>query len=121
MAMINLILDEDIVAAGDRISGKLAYPTQTVPKAAKVELLWYTEGRGTCDRKIIDTFSLDPQQLTLGLPLPFTLQTPYEGPITYNGSLLRIIWSIKASISSPGMISKKEEKTKLFSVVCRGS
>ena len=121
MSTISLILNEDIVAAGDRISGKLAYPTQTVPKEAKVELLWYTEGRGTCDRKIIDTLSLDPKQLALGLPLPFTLQTPYEGPISYNGALLRILWSVKVSIALPGMLSKKEEETQLFSVVCRGS
>lgn len=121
MSEIRLFLDEESVAAGDRISGKLSYPTQTVPKAAKVELLWHTEGRGTCDRKVIDTLSLDPKQLTLGLPIPFTLQTPYEGPITYNGALLRILWSVKVSISLPGMISKKEEQTQLFSVVCRGS
>lgn len=117
----SLVLNEKLVASGDRLSGKLSYPTQTPPKRVTVELLWRTEGRGTGDRKIIDTCSIDPQQLTLGLAIPFTVQTPYEGPITYNGALFRIIWEIKATVVLPGMLTKKEEQTQPVSIVCRKS
>ena len=120
MSTISLFLNEEMVTAGDRLSGKLSYITQETPKQVKVELCWYTEGRGTRDRKVIDTCSLDPEQLTFGVPVPFTVQTPHEGPITYNGSLLRIIWEVKAIVVFPGMLAKKEEQTQLVSVICRG-
>ncbi len=44
--MISIILDDDKVLAGDRISGHITYssPQQTTPKNAKIELLWRTEG-----------------------------------------------------------------------------
>ena len=120
MPTINLALNEEMVVAGDRLFGKLSYATQEPPKQVKVELCWYTEGRGTRDRKVTDTCLLDSQQLTFGVPIPFTVQTPHEGPITYNGSLFRIIWEVKATVVLPGMLSKKEEQTQLVNVVCRG-
>ena len=121
MSEISLILDEEKVAAGDRLSGKLSYATQTPPKEAKVELRWRTEGRGTRDTEVVDTCLLDPQQLTIGIPLPFLVTTPADGPITYNGSLFRVIWEIKATVVFPGMLARKEEDTQLVDVVCRQS
>ncbi len=119
MSQISLVLNEETVMAGDRLSGKLSYLTSTPPKQVTVELLWRTEGRGTRDRQVIDTYSIDPQQLTLGLAIPFTVQVPYEGPITYNGSLFRIIWEIKATVVLPGMLAKKEKQTQPVSITCR--
>ena len=121
MSTMGLFLDQEVVRAGDRLSGKLSYPTQTLPKQVTVELLWRTEGRGTRDRQTIDTCSINPQQLTLGLPIPFTVQTSYEGPVTYNGSLFRIIWEIKATVTFSGMLAKKEEQTQPVNVLCRRS
>jgi len=121
MSTISLFLDEERVASGDRISGKLSYPTQTPPQEVMVELLWQTEGRGTRDRQVVDTCLIDPQQLTLGFAIPFTVQSPDEGPITYNGFLFRILWEIRATVVLPGMVAKKEQQTQPVSVICRRS
>lgn len=121
MSAISLMLDEEKVAAGDRLSGKLSCAIKTPPKEAKVELRWYTEGRGTPDSQVVDTYLLDPQQLTIGVPLAFSVATPAEGPITYNGSLLRILWEVRVSISFAGVLAKKETTARLVNVVCRQS
>ena len=121
MSTVSFVLGGEAVAAGDRLSGKLSHPTQVPPQQVKVEIFWHTEGRGTPDRKVIDVCSIDPQQLTLGLAIPFTVQTPFEGPITYNGSLFRIMWKLRATVVFPGMLAKKEERALPVNVVCRGS
>lgn len=119
MSALNLIIDDGSVAAGDRLSGKLSYPTQVPIKEIRVELRWYTEGRGTRDSKVVDTCALDPQQLTIGIPVPFSLQTPHDGPVTYNGSLFRVIWEVRAMVVLSGMLNKKEKQARPVNVVCR--
>ena len=119
--MISIILDDAKVVAGDRISGHVTYVTteQTLPKTAKVELVWRTEGRGTKEHEIVRSLTLSPTEFSTGSAIPFAFQTPYEGPITYNGSLLRIIWEIKTTVTLPGLRVKKDELAYPFSVICR--
>ena len=119
--MISIVLDDVRVVAGDRISGHVTYSPneKTPPKTATVELVWRTEGRGTKEHEVVRSLTLSPAELSTGSAIPFTFQTPYEGPITYNGSLLRIIWEIKTTVTLPGLGFKKDELAYPFSVICR--
>jgi hypothetical protein len=117
----HLSLDHLVVKTGDRLSGSIAFPPQTQPKIKRitVELGWHTEGRGQTDREAQTPLVIDPQQFNEGYPISFDLQIPPEGPITYNGALLRILWSVKASIMPTGLLARKQEKVLPFTVVCR--
>jgi hypothetical protein len=121
--MIHLTLDQHTVAAGHSLSGTLIYQQtssrQHAPDRTTLELRWYTEGRGTCDRQTIHSLTLNPEKLATGVPIPFTLKIPDEGPITYNGSLLRIIWEVQAKANYPGLLSGKDKLVQPFTVICR--
>jgi hypothetical protein len=121
--MIHLTLDHHTVAAGHSLSGTLIYgetsSRQNPPDKTTLELRWYTEGRGTLDLKSIHSLTLNPEKLATGLPIPFTLKIPDEGPITYNGSLLRIIWEVRANADYPGLLSGKDKLVQPFTVICR--
>ncbi len=121
--MIQLTLDQQTVAAGSSLSGTLVYEEtsshQNPPDKTTLELRWYTEGRGTRDRQIIHSLTLNPEKLATGVPISFTLKIPDEGPITYNGSLLRIIWEVRAKADYPGLLSGKDKIVQPLTVICR--
>jgi hypothetical protein len=120
--MIQLTLDQQTVAAGHSLSGTLVYlgaPRKSPPDKTTLELRWYTEGRGTRDLQTIHSLTLNPEKLATGVPIPFTLKIPDEGPITYNGSLLRIIWEVRAKADYPGLLSGKDKLVQPFTVICR--
>jgi hypothetical protein len=115
--MIHLTLDQTTVAVGSRLAGTLT--CEQVPKQATLDLRWYTEGRGTRDRQIIQSLTLNPEKIFTGKPLHFELQIPDEGPITYNGSLLRILWEVKARVSYLGLLAAKDNVHQPLIVLCR--
>lgn len=117
--MINIALDQEIIVAGDRISGHLTCTQPTELKQAQIDLFWRTEGRGKAEEASIVTLPIDLKQLNACQPIPFSFTTPYEGPITYDGALLRIFWEIRATLVSPGLMSKKETFSQPFTVIVR--
>ncbi|MEO0539144.1 MAG: hypothetical protein AAF215_35485 [Cyanobacteria bacterium P01_A01_bin.123] len=122
--MIELHLDKTAIAVGDILSGTLVWKgvqSQNKPKKGTLTARWRTEGRGTRDRQIIQELPLDPEALisSQGLSLPFSIQIPYDGPITYNGALIRILWELEAVIEMPGLFAKKDKQTWPIQVICR--
>lgn len=113
--MIDVHLSSTAIAAGETLSGTLTWnaPNAKVPKKATISIGWVTEGRGTRDRRTVQEVALDPNQLasSQGVPIPFSLQIPPEGPITYNGSLIRIIWEMKVLIDLPGLFARDDKQS----------
>jgi hypothetical protein len=114
--MIHLAFDQT-VTVGSCLEGTLTYEQPL--KQATVELRWYTEGRGSCDRQTIQSLTLNPEKTFTGEPLHFELQIPDDGPITYNGALLRILWEVRAQVTYPGLLSAKDSVTQPLVVLCR--
>ena len=79
-------------------------------KGAEVVLGWRTEGRGT--KRSADIATLKGAEsgtvdAARGMDIDFDLKLPTTGPASYNGSLLRIIWSVSARIDIPWAIDDK--------------
>lgn len=117
--MITIQLEQDVVTVGDRISGHLTYPDTPIPQQVTIQLYWYTEGRGTRDTGTVQTITLTPKEFDPGYPIGFSLDVPSDGPVTYNGSLLRILWEVRAVMKYPGWRPRKEKTAEPFLVTCR--
>lgn len=126
--MIDINLEQTEVEAGGNLAGTLIWqnPENRTPKAASVSIHWYTEGRGTRNYKAAREISLDPEQLMSAKEreIPFSLEIPEDGPISYNGSLIRVIWELEVSISlsvSAASQQRQEQKQCQFSVIPRSA
>ena len=97
---------------GETIRGKLIWRPDgdSKYKGATVKLGWRTEGRGTQQK--VDVAGLEGKESGQvdgrdGLDIDFEFTLPATGPASYNGSLLRIIWSISGRIDIPWAIDDK--------------
>ena len=87
---------------GQEIRGYAVWDPRDVTRAKSFQLTvdWRTEGRGDRDRATVARVSVP---FTHGQPtsvtrFPFSFVLPPDGPVTYHGRLLRIIWSANARI-----------------------
>lgn len=109
--MITITLDQTTpIAVGGYVSGRAVWMPNAGQKARAVKMAvrWRTEGRGTMNKGEVWTTNLP---LTAGMPLapvtiPFNVTLPPDGPVSYNGNLIRIIWEVRMEIDEP---LKKDE------------
>ena len=92
-----------------------------VPKAATLSVGWHTEGRGTNDRATLKQLCLDMNHLQASFPrrIPFSVRIPDDSPVTYNGSLLRVLWQVSVVSQKPGLFKRKQRQDYPFCVVPR--
>lgn len=121
--MIDIQLEQQTIAAGESLSGTVIWQSDRneIPKSATISIGWSTEGRGTRDRKTVNKLSLDPNQFAAaqGDAIPFSLDIPDAGPITYNGNLIRVIWELKILIDMPGLFAHNDKQKWPFRVISR--
>lgn len=123
--MIDVYLEQKTIVVGEAVSGKLIWhpDRNKMPKRGFILIVWYTEGRGTRDRQTVEKLRLDQNQLVLvqGGGIPFSLNVPDGGPITYNGTLIRVIWELQVVINMPGLLTRDEKLIRPFQVIPRQS
>jgi hypothetical protein len=86
---------------GGVVSGTVTWsaPQPLKMRLVEVELRWRTEGRGDEDKQSPARQELAKYELPAGeSSWRFELQIPADGPITYEGHLLRILWETRAHI-----------------------
>ncbi len=68
----------------------------------QIEVGWRTEGRGTRDSVVVDQRTAFRGKLEAGrtLEFPFDAKLP-DGPWSYEGKLLRIVWQVEVKASIP--------------------
>lgn len=97
-------LDQNIVEVGEHLTGRIlrqpdadGLTAKSKARELRLSLQYETSGRGTTDSKSVSTqrFDCDIQG---GVNASFSLAVPDEGPISYDGSLIRVRWSIEARL-----------------------
>lgn len=63
----------------------------------RVQLLLRTEGRGTTDEAVVSSLT-QPLQRYGGINAPFTLGVPPRSAVSYDGSLIRVLYRIEARV-----------------------
>lgn len=118
--MIDLRLVRDEVPAGGAVEAQILWTPhkQTQPKKAIAKLQWRTEGRGSSDTQVVEQIQLDTHLFTRGVPsqIPIRLSVPSAGPISYNGSLIRIIWEVSLYVDLPGLFNNDRETQVVYVV-----
>lgn len=101
--MITISLDRDIARSGEEVSGHAAWSSDgRPPKAVTIALRWYTEGRGNQDRAVAAEMEVDLEGPAAGLTsTAFRLRTPKDGPLSYDGMMIRVRWEVAVELSIP--------------------
>ncbi|GAB4312023.1 MAG: hypothetical protein Kow00117_05050 [Phototrophicales bacterium] len=86
---------------GDRVAGQVVIvPDKTVNcRNIRVDVGWYTQGKGDRDREIIYQYIIDVQRLDPGIPISqqFAVDIPAM-PYTFSGHLINIIWAVQVTV-----------------------
>lgn len=89
-------------AVGQEVHGAVTWDPEGVTRGRgfRLSVDWRTEGRGDRNRATVLTVE---KPFTHGQPttltrFPFVFRLPTEGPVTYHGRLLRVLWSVTARI-----------------------
>lgn len=109
--MIRIELAEPTVRNGERLKGRVAWEGSKTPRRIEVVCRWRIEGRGRGREEVIDRAESEATSV------PFDFEIPKEGPLTYDGTLLRIIWEVAAEADIPR--GRDEEAVTVFTVVAR--
>ncbi len=95
-----------------RIAGtvRLDAPQPMRARRVVVELEWHTEGRGDRDRAAVGKVEVHTGDIPEGEHAwPFSFSVPPEGPISYHGHLIQILWVVRATIDIPWARDRKTE------------
>ena len=86
-----------VFAPGEVISGTVSWHLEGA-KSVELRLLWYTEGKGDRDSRLVTTVELaHPGENEVR---PFNLRLP-EGPFSFSGKLISLVWTLEA-VAAPG-------------------
>jgi hypothetical protein len=108
--MISLTLQQTELSSGDRLSGRVLWKGDQLPKEVQLVVQWRTEGRGSIDQTKVHKIILPPEGGN------FSYQIPPTGPYSYDGQLIRIIWEAQAIAKVGGMLTQTQTATKSFRV-----
>ena len=96
--MIEVHLDQGQSTVGGLVRASIAWQHDKDPHDVTVELRWYTEGRGDTNSAIADRVVVDRAQGPIPPSLEATLTVPTNGPITYDGVMIRVRWQVRATL-----------------------
>lgn len=101
--MIAVTLSADSLALGDVVHGTASWSAEKPPKKVTAVLRWYTEGRGDTDEEDVAEAELTLGDSAFGLTtsFSFTLTIPEDSPPSYDGAILRILWSVDVRLDIP--------------------
>jgi hypothetical protein len=107
MNRLDIILDEEktVYAPGEVLHGSMEWSLDEMPRSLELSLFWYTSGKGTRDVGVIDTRRLDSPGALGRKDFSFTLP---DGPYSFSGKLISLIWALELTCSPGSDISRQE-------------
>ncbi len=113
--MISIELKQNQVSPGQILRGDCYWQTNSDKEfqPATLKIGWRTEGRGSVDK---DQFSQKIKLASL-VSVPFEYEIPLNGPLSYDGQLIRIIWEVV--VQTDQFLFGGEKGEKVFRVVSR--
>jgi hypothetical protein len=113
--MISIELKQTQISPGQMLRGDCYWQTNSDKEfqPATLKIGWRTEGRGNVDK---DQFSQKIKLASL-VSVPFEYEIPLNGPLSYDGQLIRIIWEVV--VQTDQFLFGREKGEKTFRVVSR--
>ena len=98
MLRVELENDESVLSPGGILIGKIIWESSQTPRSIEAYLAWATEGKGDEDGDMVVEQEWTPTAAS-GTQ-SFRWQLP-RGPLSLDGKLIRIRWSIECSTVKP--------------------
>lgn len=105
--MIHVQTDQSQLAVGEQVRALVSWQHEGAPVDLKVQLRWYTEGRGDTNAGIVDEIVYAATQGPIPPQVEATFTIPTTGPVTYDGHLIRVRWHVRAVL---GLKWKRDPK-----------
>ncbi len=120
--MITISMEQDgPIAVGGGISGRAMWvpERQVQVRGLVAQVRWRTEGRGIVNNAVVWQQTTPVGMVVIGSPveIAFAATLPADGPVSYNGTLLRIIWEVEVHADIP--MAADEQAALPFIVVPR--
>ena len=90
---------------GDEITAAAYWKLDQPPKSVEARLFWFTRGKGTQDVNIVQTIRFDQPLIEEARPIRFELP---EGPYSFSGRFISLIWAIELVAEPTGESSRFE-------------
>ena len=100
--MIELTLEAPSVHAGQVLTAHVRWRGDRQPSRIIVAAQWETAGEGNRAWGVGRSVVIVPREGEHAAAMPVRLLIPHEGPVSFSGSLLSIIWKVKARVDQPG-------------------
>lgn len=98
MLRVDLDSNEATFLPGGILSGRIVWELSQTPRKMEAYLAWATEGKGDEDGDMVVEQAWIP--IAESGTQPFRWQLP-RGPLSLDGKLIRIRWSIECSTTKP--------------------
>jgi len=102
---IHLPNDETVFSPGQGLQGAVQWRLDTDPEYLELNLFWYTSGKGTRDIGVVETVRFENPGTLGSKDFAFTLP---QGPYSFSGRLISLIWSLELTCS-PGSQTVRRE------------
>ena len=94
-----LQLNRTAAECGGAVTGDASWWGNGAYRPIEVVLRYRTEGRGDADAAVVSRWVVGNTDTGRGR---FLLDVPSDGPVTYDGQLLRLLWQVSVTISGGG-------------------
>ena len=97
--------DKTVFAPRETIRGVVEWNLDADPRRLDLSLFWYTAGKGTRDVGMVRNVWFDNPGVHGSKDFSFTLP---EGPYSFSGKLISVIWAIELTCSPGSETSRRE-------------
>ncbi|MEK6373910.1 MAG: hypothetical protein AABO58_14585 [Acidobacteriota bacterium] len=108
--MISIRIDDDTVTAGEFVTGRIFWSAEgdRRPRRIIASAVWETAGQGNKVRGVGRAMEYEPREAEA--TFSFRLLIPHEGPITFKGELVAVVWKLKVRVEQPGFDEFEESE-----------
>jgi hypothetical protein len=92
-------LADEVIECGATVTGVVSWSGPKTPRSVSVTLQYKTEGRGSTDKGEASTVQVPADNQGYH---QFFLATPSDGPISFDGDLISVIWEIELRLDLKG-------------------
>jgi hypothetical protein len=92
-------LDRGWSECGDYVSGTASWDGPKTPRSVRVTLQYRTEGRGNTDKADVTEVQLHADNQGYQ---QFQLKVPSQGPVSFDGNLISLIWEVELRLDLKG-------------------
>jgi hypothetical protein len=108
--MIRIEKNASEIRAGQTLKGQVVWSADKgkSPRKIEVTIQWVMSGKGVKSENVVDSVVDDATESKSQVVVPFEVEVPSDGPLSYDGKLFRVFWEIKVEVDLPFAVDEEE-------------